>query len=143
VLPKIGSLKVDRTTTRRLEELFEAMVETTPRARSTGTGTTSTRRSSTACRNRTIKTNSAADVLLPAKRPSKERKSFTVDQAHALLTEAIPADTRPAMWLTGLMCGLRPGELAGLRWPYVDIDSDQPVVEVFEPTRWTTSTSGR
>jgi hypothetical protein len=28
VLPKIGSLKVDRTTTRRLEELFESMVET-------------------------------------------------------------------------------------------------------------------
>ena len=28
-----------------------------------------------------------------------------------LLVEAIPADPRPAMWLTGLMCGLRPGEL--------------------------------
>ena len=36
------------------------------------------------------------------------------------------------MWLTGLMCGLRPGELAGLRWPYVDIDSDAPSIEVAE-----------
>ena len=30
------------------------------------------------------------------------------------------------MWLTGLMCGPRPGELTGLRWPLVDIDSDDP-----------------
>ncbi len=30
------------------------------------------------------------------------------------------------------MCGLRPGELAGLRWPYVDIDGDAPVLEVAE-----------
>ncbi len=36
------------------------------------------------------------------------------------------------MWLTGLMCGLRPGELAGLRWPYVDIDSTRPSIEVAE-----------
>ena len=36
------------------------------------------------------------------------------------------------MWLTGLMCGLRPGELAGLRWPYVDIDGDEPAIEVAE-----------
>jgi integrase len=36
------------------------------------------------------------------------------------------------MWLTGLMCGLRPGELAGLRWPYVDIDSESPSIEIAE-----------
>jgi integrase len=36
------------------------------------------------------------------------------------------------MWLTGLMCGLRPGELAGLRWPFVDLDSDAPSIEVAE-----------
>ena len=132
VLPKIGSLKVDRTTTRRLEELFESMVETHATSTIDRNWNYLNQALQHGVRNRTIKTNPAADVLLPAKRPSKERKSFTVDQAHALLTEAIPADTRPAMWLTGLMCGLRPGELAGLRWPYVDIDSDQPVVEVFE-----------
>jgi integrase len=36
------------------------------------------------------------------------------------------------MWLTGLMCGLRPGGLAGLRWPYVDIDGAEPRLEVAE-----------
>ncbi len=74
----------------------------------------------------------AADVLLPARKPSKPRKSFTIEQAQQLLTEAIPADTRPAMWLTALMCGLRPGELVGLRWCYVDIDGDEPTIEIAE-----------
>ena len=46
-----------------------------------------------AVRHRTIKTNPAADVLLPERRPSKERKSFTIDQAQRLLVEAIPADS--------------------------------------------------
>jgi integrase len=36
------------------------------------------------------------------------------------------------MWVTGLMCGLRPGELAGLRWPYVDIDSEAPSITIAE-----------
>lgn len=68
-----------------------------------------------ALRERRIKSKPAPNVLLPAVRPSKARRSFTIEQAQRLLVEAIPADSRPAMWLTGLMCGLRPGELAGLR----------------------------
>jgi uncharacterized protein (DUF1778 family) len=86
-----------------------------------------------ALRQRQIKTNPAADVLLPAARPAKARKSLTIKQAEALLV-AIPDSSRPAMRLTGLMCGLRPGELAGLRWPFVDIDidSDNPGIEVAE-----------
>src|SRR2546423_389722 len=73
-----------------------------------------------------------ADVLLPVARQAKARKSLTIKQAQALLVDAIPGSTRPAMWLTGLMCGLRPGELAGLRWPFVDIDSDSPSIDVVE-----------
>ena len=45
---------------------------------------------------------------------------------------AIPKDPRPALWLTGLVCGLRPGELTGLRWPLVNIDSDDPHLLVHE-----------
>ena len=85
-----------------------------------------------ALRKRSIKRNPAADVLLPARKPSKPRKSFTIEQAQKLLADAIPADPRPAMWLTALMCGLRPGELAGLRWCYVDLDSEEPTIEVAE-----------
>lgn len=133
VLPVIGKLRVDRTSTERLEELFNSMAASDY---ATSTIDRNWNYLNQACqlalRERRIRTNPAAGVLLPAVRPSKPRKSFTTEQAERLLAEAIPADSRPAMWLTGLMCGLRPGELAGLRWPYVDIDSDAPTIDVAE-----------
>ncbi len=133
VLPAIGQLRVDRTSTERLEELFAGMV---PKGYATSTIDRNWNYLNQACqhalRERRIKTNPAANVLLPAVRPSKPRKSFTIEQAQRLLVDAIPADSRPAMWLTGLMCGLRPGELAGLRWCYVDLDSESPSIDVAE-----------
>jgi integrase len=133
VLPAVGSQWVDRTGTARLEELFAGMA-------GKGYATSTVDRTwlylNQAChwamRQRMIKTNPAADVLLPVARPAKTRKSLTIEQAQRLLVDAIPGDPRPAMWLTGLMCGLRPGELAGLRWPFVDIDGEHPSIEVAE-----------
>lgn len=133
VRPVIGALWVDRTSTERLEALFADMA-----ARGYATSTIDrnwnylNQALQHALRQRRIRTNPAAGVLLPERRPSKPRKSFTIEQAQRLLVDAIPADSRPAMWLTGLMCGLRPGELVGLRWPYVDVDSDHPSIEIAE-----------
>ncbi len=133
IRPVIGHLWVDRTSTQRLEELFADMAE---RGYATSTIDRNWNYLNQALqhgqRRRTIKTNPAADVLLPEKRAGKTRKSLSIEQMQHLVVEAIPADPRPAMWLTGLMCGLRPGELAGLRWPYVDIDSDSPSIHVVE-----------
>jgi integrase len=133
VRPVIGRLWVDRTSTDRLEKLFNAMAN---KGYATSTVDRTWNYLNQACqhglRTRRTKTNPAAAVLLPAARPAKQRKSFTIDQAQRLLVDAIPADSRPAMWLTGLMCGLRPGEIAGLRWPYVDIDSRSPSINVVE-----------
>lgn len=132
VIPVIGDLRVDRTQTARLEELFQSMVATHATSTIDRNWNYLNQALQHGLRNRTITTNPAADVLLPAKRPSKPRRSLSLDEVQVLITEAIPADPRPAMWLTGLMCGLRPGELAGLRWPYVDIDSDAPSIEIAE-----------
>ena len=132
VLPVIGGLRVDRTRPARLEALFESMVPTHATSTIDRNWNYLNQALQYGVRNRTIKTNPAADVLLPAKRPSKPRRSLSLEQVQVLITEAIPADPRPAMWLTGLMCGLRPGELAGLRWPYVDVDSDAPSIEIAE-----------
>ena len=133
VRPVVGNLWVDRTSTERLEALFAAMAT---RGYSTSTIDRNWNYLNQALqhglRRRTIKTNPAADVLLPEKRAAKQRKSFTIEQAQRLLVDAIPADARPAMWLTGLMCGLRPGEMAGLRWCFVDIDSESPSIRVIE-----------
>ena len=88
-----------------------------------------------AVRRQRVRANPAQDALLPQARPPKERKALTVDQAQRILVDAIPQDRNPAMWLTGLMCGLRPGELAGLRWPFVHIDGYEPWIEVAERAR--------
>ncbi|MDP9386949.1 MAG: site-specific integrase [Actinomycetota bacterium] len=133
VRPRIGKLFVDRTATERLEKLFRDMA-------AAGYATSTIDRTwlylNQACqlamRHRRTKSSPAADVLLPPSRPAKVRKSLTIEQAQRLLVDAIPSDPQPAMWLTGLMCGLRPGELAGLRWPYVDVDSGSPTLEVAE-----------
>ncbi len=133
ILPVIGRLRVDRTSTERLEELFAGMVD---KGYATSTIDRNWNYLNQACQHalwdRRIKTNAAANVLLPAVRPSKPRKSFTIEQARRLLVDAIPADSRPAMWLTGLMCGLRPGELVGLRWCFVELDSESPSIDVAE-----------
>ena len=133
IRPVIGHLWVDRTSTERLEAVFAGMAD---KNYATSTIDRTWGYLNQACqyalRLRGIKINPVADVMLPATRPPKARKSFTIEQAQRLLVDAIPSDPRPAMWLTGLMCGLRPGELAGLRWPYVDIDSDQPSIDVVE-----------
>jgi integrase len=133
VIPVIGQFRVDRTSTERLEEIFNGMAD---KGYATSTVDRNWNYLNQACqhalRQRRIKTNPAAAVLLPAARPSKPRKSFTIEEAERLLVEAIPADPRPAMWLTGLMCGLRPGELAGLRWCYVEVDSKAPSLNVVE-----------
>jgi integrase len=133
VRPHIGALWVDRTRTKRVEDVFARMAKA-------GYATSTIDRTwgylNQSCqhgqRERRITTNPVADVLLPEIHAPKQRKSLTIDQVSQIIFTALPHDPRPAMWLTGLMCGLRPGELAGLRWRYVDIDSNQPSLEVAE-----------
>jgi len=132
VLPAIGALRVDRTSTQRLEKLFDSLAATHSTSTIDRNWNYLNQALQFGVRCGMVTTNPATDVLLPERRPSKRRKSLTLEQAQMLISEAIPADPRPAMWLTGLMCGLRPGELAGLRWPYVDIDFEEPVIEVAE-----------
>jgi integrase len=133
VRPEIGGLWVDRTQTERLEKVFAKMADA---GYATSTIDHAWQYLNQACqyaqRRRKIKTNPAADVLLPQATAPRQRKSLSIEQLQTLLTVAIPQDARPALWLTGLMCGLRPGELAGLRWAKVDIDSDEPRIYVHE-----------
>lgn len=133
VRPALGVLWVDRTRTERIEGVFASMA-----AAGYATSTIDhawdylNQAVNYALRRRLIKSNPVQAVLLPEARPPHERKALTIEQVRRLVLEAIPKDPYPAMWLTGLMCGLRPGELAGLRWPFVDVDSDDPTIEVAE-----------
>jgi integrase len=60
-----------------------------------------------------------AEMPVGTKEPNR-RRSLTVDEAHQLL-DAAKGDRLEALFVVGLMLGLRPGELCGLRWEDVDL----------------------
>ena len=70
--------------------------------------------------------NVAALVPTPAG-PRAEGRSLTVGQARVLL-EAAKGHPLEAAFVLGLTCGLRPGELLGLKWE--DVDLDQGVLRI-------------
>lgn len=59
---------------------------------------------------------------MPTTKRPPDQRSLTPDQAEALLA-AIEGDRLQALFITGLMLGLRPGELTGLAWTDVDLDN--------------------
>ncbi len=65
--------------------------------------------------------NVATLVDVPAG-PKKRGRSLTVAQAKALL-QAADGDRLEALYVTGLLMGLRPGELLGLPWSNVDFET--------------------
>jgi integrase len=63
-----------------------------------------------------------------APRPiKKEVQSFTPDQAHVFL-EAARGDRLEALYVIAITTGLRQGELLGLRWTDIDLDSGKLAV---------------
>ena len=59
---------------------------------------------------------------MPATRRPAARRTLTPEQAVKLL-EAASGDRLEGLIVVGLMLGLRPGELTGLRWSDVDVDA--------------------
>jgi integrase len=75
-----------------------------------------------------VSRNAAELAELPVDaKPAGEGRSLTVDQAKTLLEE-IKGEALEPMVTVGLMLGLRPGEILGLRW--ADVDLDNSVVTV-------------
>ncbi len=75
---------------------------------------------------------------VPPKRRRYEARVWTVEEAVRFLTAA-RGDRLYAAWLVALSCGLRRGELAGLRWR--DLDLERGTLSV--TTRRTTDTDYR
>jgi integrase len=65
--------------------------------------------------------NVAALVEIPDA-PSKLGRSLTLEEARSLLTAAA-SERLEALWVTGLLVGLRPGELLALGWDDVDLEA--------------------
>lgn len=81
---------------------------------------------SDAVESRQLAANPAQYAKVPARRRI-EMRTWTAEQAETFLRSAA-GDRLYAAWLLALACGLRRGELAGLRW--ADIDLEQRTLSV-------------
>jgi integrase len=70
---------------------------------------------------RLVSWNPASATKTPAG-PRRESRSFTAKQASTLLRH-VTRDRLEALWLSCLVLGLRPGEVAGLVWSNIDLDT--------------------
>jgi integrase len=82
---------------------------------------------------RRVGRNEARYAIVPDA-PERKSRSLTLDQAKALLA-AIEGDRFEAAWRLMITCGLRPGEVFGLRWSDLDLDGDPPTLVVAQALR--------
>jgi integrase len=73
--------------------------------------------------------NAAALAVMPRTKSPTERRSFTPDEARALIA-AVQGERLEALVVVGLSLGLRPGELTGLLWSEIDLDRGAPTLTV-------------
>lgn len=73
-------------------------------------------------------------TITPTAARRRTRKSLQPDEARTLLA-ALHDERNGAMWALSLLCGLRPGEAAGLYWGDLALDATPPTVNVTRAVR--------
>ncbi|MGB6454853.1 MAG: tyrosine-type recombinase/integrase [Streptosporangiaceae bacterium] len=63
-------------------------------------------------------------LVEPPRLGQPKKAALTQQQARAVL-DVVGSRRNAARWSVGLACGLRQGEVLGLRWPYVNLDSGE------------------
>jgi integrase len=122
ITPALGGRRLDQLRPEHVEKMLRAMTDA-GKARSTVrlARTVLGMALAHAERRDLVLRNAARLAVLPpgAKR---ESRSLTADEARALLAAA-HGERLEAAWVVMLCLGLRPGEVLGLAWPYVDLDA--------------------
>lgn len=121
--PAFGSVRLNKLTTRHLDELYR-------RLRDQGHGPSSVRRYhavlsaalSQAVRWQWLPANPAAQATLPVM-PTAQLEAISIEDVGKLIESAEAANPRFAMLMKlGILTGARRGELCALRWRDVDLD---------------------
>lgn len=80
---------------------------------------------------RGLMTLNPADLLEDAPTAKKIEMTSLTEAAAVAILEATARKRNAARWSVGLALGLRQGEALGLRWPYVELDGDEPHLRVW------------
>jgi integrase len=83
--------------------------------------------------------NAAALSVMPKVAPAIARRSLTPDEAKKLM-QAAKGERLEGLIVTGLVAGLRPGELTGLLWSDLELDGVPPTLTVSGSMKRTSST---
>ena len=132
-IPRIGSVKLKKLTTRHLQKLYKELLESgrihIGKNQDKGLSTTTVRSVhlmlhcalDRAVKERLIQRNPSEDCIVP--KPRKlDMKILPPEHIHAYLEAARTRGLLPMFYLE-LASGLRKGELVALRWEDVDIQS--------------------
>lgn len=122
LIPAIGAYRIRELECEHVEDMLTKMTGNGMSTSSlTRVHTTLTRALNWAQRRGKVYRNVSGLVETPAgtQRPSH---ALTVVQVQAVLNAA-KDDRLYALWMLGLVLGMRPGELTGLRWQDVDLDT--------------------
>lgn len=122
LVPGVGAHRLDKLQPEHLERLYANMIRN---GSSPGTAHQAHRTIRTALGEAVRRgriTRNPAELAKPPRLVETEIEPYTVDEVQRLLEAAAKRRNR-ARWAIALALGLRQGEVLGLRWPDVDLDT--------------------
>jgi integrase len=128
IVPCIGHLRLDRLRAAHVDELLRGMNESGKAKSTVRLARTVLCLALTHAERRDLITRNAARLsIVPPGGSIRVSRSLTTDQARELLVAA-RTDRLEAAWVTGLLLGLRPGEVFALSWDDIDFDTERITV---------------
>lgn len=122
VIPCIGTKKLEQLRAEHVETALRKMADAGKSRNTMRVAKTVLAQALTHAERRDLVMRNAARLAVLPTGPKKEPRSLTADEARALL-QAVKGHRLEAAVVTMLGLGLRPGEVLGLSWEAVDLDS--------------------
>jgi integrase len=122
IIQELGNFRLNHLEAERLDALYARMLRN-GRVPSTvlKVHRVLSRALKIAVRRRKVSYN-VAESIDPPSVPESEQKTLTLNQVRDVIKVAMN-QSNGVQWAIGLTCGLRQGEVLGLRWQYVDLDT--------------------
>ena len=122
IKPTLGSVKLDKLNAMQLEKLYRQKLDSGLSARRVRYIHVTIRKALKDAVRLQLLSRNVADAAIPPRQSKSEIEPLTQDQMRSLL-EASREDRLHALYVLAITTGMRRGELLGLQWKDVDLDS--------------------